>query len=91
MDKKPEGQNKAPSFEKKFDKKPRPAGKMGDRPARSFDKKDGKPFGNHYGAVIPKGKTGSPFQCGDEFYFYLNHNGTDVVAWDGKLEKKEIK
>ena len=51
----------------------------------------GKPFGNHYGAVIPKGKTGSPFQCGDEFYFYLNHNGTDVIAWDGKLEKKEIK
>ena len=53
--------------------------------------KDGKPFGNHYGAVIPKGKTGSPFQCGDEFYFYLNHNGTDVIAWDGKLEKKELK
>lgn len=54
MDKKPEGQKKTPAFEKKFDKKPRPAGKPGERPARSFDKKDGKPFGK------PVAKDGKP-------------------------------
>ena len=55
MDKKPEGQKKAPAFDKKFDKKPHPAGKPGERPARSFDKKDGKPFGK------PAARDSKPF------------------------------
>lgn len=56
MDKKPEQQGKAQGFGRKFDKDSRPAGavsgKRGDRPARSFDKKDGKPYGK------PAGKPG---------------------------------
>ncbi len=52
---------------------------------------NGAPFGNHYGAVIPKGAHLSPFECGNEFYICLNHNGTDVVAWEAKLEKIQPK
>lgn len=47
--------------------------------------KDGKPFGNHYCAIVPKGTENSPFACDDDFYFFLNHNGTDVIAWDAQL------
>ncbi len=53
--------------------------------------KDGRSFGNHYGAIIPKGADVSPFECGNEFYICLNHNGTDVVAWDGRLETTQDK
>ncbi len=28
-----------------------------------------------------------PFACDDEFYFYLNHNGTDLLAWDAARMK----
>ena len=51
--------------------------------------KDGRPFGNHYCAVIPKGSELSPFVCDDRFYFCLNHNGTDVLAWDAELVASE--
>ena len=47
--------------------------------------KDGQPFGNHYCAFAPKGHL-SPFEIDDEFFILLNHNGTDVTAWDATLE-----
>ncbi|MBQ4075459.1 MAG: 16S rRNA (cytosine(967)-C(5))-methyltransferase RsmB [Clostridia bacterium] len=65
MDKKPEQQGKAQGFGRKFDKDSRPAGavsgKRGDRPARSFDKKDGKPYGK------PAGKPGFGKPAGKSF------------------------
>ena len=65
MDKKPQ-QGKTQGFDKKFDKNARPAGrfggKAGDRPGRSFDKKDGKPaFGK------PAGKPGFGKPAGKSF------------------------
>ena len=48
--------------------------------------KGGKPFGNHYAALVPEGRTGSPFLIPeDEFSILLNHNGTDVRRWSAKF------
>ena len=52
--------------------------------------KDGKPFGNHYAALVPEGKTGSPFLIpGDDFSVLLNHNGTDILRYPARFAAKK--
>ena len=48
--------------------------------------KDGKPFGNHYVALVPDGRE-PPSVIGGSFYFLLNHNATDVIRHHAKLQK----
>ena len=51
---------------------------------------EGGPFGNHYVAMVPHGKTGSPFVVeGEEFSFLTNHNGTDVMRYPARWVKKK--
>lgn len=66
MDIKPEQQGKAQGFGRKFEKNARSAGgftgKAGDHPARSFDRKDGKPYGKLAGKSFGKpGEGKRPF------------------------------
>ena len=51
--------------------------------------KNGKEWGNHYLAVVPNGNVGAPnVLLDDEFSILSNHNGTDVVRYRAKIEKK---
>lgn len=48
---------------------------------------DGKPFGNHYNAILSYHGTRDPFVItGNEFTALTCHNGTDVIASDFKAE-----
>ena len=43
-----------------------------------------------HGAIIPKGEHVSPFECNNEFYIFPDHNGTDVMAWEGQICRKDV-
>jgi len=52
--------------------------------------KDGKPWGNHYNAIVPDDKMSQPnILTSNEFSILNNHNGTDVVRYRIKLKRKE--
>ena len=47
---------------------------------------NGKPWGNHYNAIVSDDKTGQPFVLsGNPFSFLTNHNGTDVLRFQANL------
>ena len=49
---------------------------------------NGKPWGNHYNAIVSDGKTGQPFILSkNTFSFLTNHNGTDVLRFPAKLTR----
>ena len=50
---------------------------------------EGKPFGNHYLAMVWDGEGGQPNVIpGDDFSILANHNGTDVIRYKSKFVKK---
>ena len=51
--------------------------------------RDGKEFGNHYNAMVANDDKNQPcmIDC-DEFSILCNHNGTDVIRYKAKLEKR---
>lgn len=52
--------------------------------------REGKPFGNHYAALAPEEKEGSPCVIpADDFVVLLNHNGTDVTQYPAKFVLKK--
>jgi hypothetical protein len=52
--------------------------------------KDGKPWGNHYNAIVPDDKINQPnILTSNEFSILQNHNGTDVVRYRVKLKRRE--
>ncbi|MBQ6598474.1 MAG: hypothetical protein IJH79_13055, partial [Lentisphaeria bacterium] len=51
-------------------------------------RQNGKPWGNHYNAIVSDGKTGQPFILSkNTFSFLTNHNGTDVLRFQAKLTR----
>lgn len=51
--------------------------------------KDGKPWGNHYNAIIPEDKVNQPFILNSNSFSILNnHNGMDVIRYRTTIEKK---
>ena len=51
-------------------------------------RQNGKPWGNHYNAIVSDGKTGQPFILSkNAFSFLTNHNGTDVMRFQTKLTR----
>ena len=50
---------------------------------------EGKPFGNHYIAMVSEDDKNQPCVIdGDEFSILTNHNGTDVTRHKAKFVKK---
>ena len=50
---------------------------------------NGKPWGNHYNAIVSDDKTGQPcILSGSTFSFLTNHNGTDVLRFPARLTRK---
>ena len=51
---------------------------------------NGKPWGNHYNAIVPDDKINQPnILASNEFSILNNHNGTDVVRYRVKLNRRE--
>ena len=51
--------------------------------------KDGKPWGNHYNAIVPDDKESNPgIVTSNSFSILNNHNGTDVWRYPVKLIRK---
>lgn len=51
--------------------------------------KDGKPFGNHYVAMVSDDDHNPPCVVeGDSFSFLTNHNGTDVLRYPARFVRK---
>ncbi|MBQ9940841.1 MAG: hypothetical protein IJO74_04810 [Clostridia bacterium] len=51
--------------------------------------KNDAPFGNHYMAMLSASDTNQPHIIkGDDFLILTNHNGTDVMKHNARLEKK---
>jgi len=51
--------------------------------------RNGKPWGNHYNAIVSDDKTGQPcILSGSTFSFLTNHNGTDVLRFPARLTRK---
>lgn len=51
--------------------------------------KDGKPFGNHYNAIVPDDKVSQPnVLTSNKFSMLNNHNGTDVIRYPVEIIKK---
>jgi len=51
-------------------------------------RQNGKPWGNHYNAIVSDSKTGQPFILSkNTFSFLTNHNGTDVLRFQAKLNR----
>ena len=51
--------------------------------------KDGKPWGNHYNAIIPDDDKSQPnVLTSNKFSILNNHNGTDVIRYPVELVKK---
>ena len=49
---------------------------------------NGKPWGNHYNAIVSDDKTGQPcILSGSTFSFLTNHNGTDVLRFPARLTR----
>ena len=51
---------------------------------------NGKPWGNHYNAIVPDDKINQPnILASNEFSILNNHNGTDVARYRVKLNRRE--
>ena len=51
---------------------------------------DGKPWGNHYNAIVPDDKINQPnIIASNEFSILNNHNGTDVARYKVELRHKD--
>jgi hypothetical protein len=51
--------------------------------------RDGKPWGNHYNAIVPDDTVSQPnILTSDRFSILNNHNGTDVERYSAKLVRK---
>jgi len=51
--------------------------------------KDGKPWGNHYNAIVPDDKVNQPnILTSNKFSILNNHNGTDVIRYPVELVRK---
>ena len=54
-------------------------------------RQNGKPWGNHYNAIVSDSKVGQPFILSkNTFSFLTNHNGTDVLRFQAKLTRNRI-
>ena len=51
---------------------------------------NGKPWGNHYNAIVPDDKINQPnILASNEFSILNNHNGTDVARYKVELRHRE--
>jgi len=50
---------------------------------------DGKPWGNHYNAIVPDDTVNQPnVLASNHFSILNNHNGTDVIRYPVQLKRK---
>jgi hypothetical protein len=53
--------------------------------------RDGKPWGNHYNAIVPDDTVSQPnILTSDRFSILNNHNGTDVDRYAARLVRKQL-
>ena len=51
---------------------------------------DGKPWGNHYNAIVPDDRENQPnILAGNRFSILNNHNGTDVMRYPAELKRRK--
>ena len=52
---------------------------------------DGKPWGNHYNAIVPNDKISQPCVLTENVFSILNnHNGTDVMRYSAELKRRQV-
>ena len=52
---------------------------------------DGRPWGNHYNAIVPDDKVNSPgVLTSNSFSILNNHNGTDVIRYPAQLRRRDL-
>ncbi|MBQ8911802.1 MAG: hypothetical protein IJY89_04460, partial [Clostridia bacterium] len=52
--------------------------------------RDGKPWGNHYNAIVPDDTVSQPnILTSNRFSILNNHNGTDVMRYPAELRRKK--
>ena len=52
---------------------------------------DGKPWGNHYNAIVPNDKISQPCVLTENVFSILNnHNGTDVARYRAEIKRRSV-